>query len=405
MTPQWFLGVSMLLLSAACVNGFLPLTERLAASPQQQQRRRRLAPSSNWSPVALSSTMSSYLLPGIEAIQQHNAELLEKLEALKKSNYFRLYSVDILASCEYMPQELFECYTESCEIYPVEEDVVPPCIKERDRDCGFELDGFGRWDMPTDDYYDIVEFGEGYTGYDGADVWNFIHNRICFEGYSYEDDHWKADYNKAVSGLHSMVSAQIIRGIQEKVDAEEEFTPEEKWTNPAMEFNRRLSPAGETPQAIDNLYFLMMLLLRAVKESKERILDDQRAGCMNDLDSQTLLSLYDSALLSNESAGKVSMASQKLHDHATKDKDSVEALWEARMRTRDLVRIMNCVQCNKCRLHGKIATMGVSTALQILVGWTGEGKDPRQVHRVEIATLLTTLHKCSRAIELCLKMQ
>ena len=68
--------------------------------------------------------MSSYLLPGIEAIQQHNAELLDKLEELKESNYFRLYSVDILASCEYMPQELFECYTESCEIYPVEEDVV-----------------------------------------------------------------------------------------------------------------------------------------------------------------------------------------------------------------------------------------------------------------------------------------
>ena len=38
--------------------------------------------------------------------------------------FFRLYSVDILASCEYMPQELFECYSESCEIYPVDDDEV-----------------------------------------------------------------------------------------------------------------------------------------------------------------------------------------------------------------------------------------------------------------------------------------
>ena len=67
---------------------------------------------------------SSDLLPGIEAIQQYNAELLSKLEALRESDYFRLYSVDILGSCEYMAQELFECYTESCEIYPVDDDAV-----------------------------------------------------------------------------------------------------------------------------------------------------------------------------------------------------------------------------------------------------------------------------------------
>ena len=62
--------------------------------------------------------------PGIQAIQQYNADLLDRLETLRESNYFRLYSVDILGSCEYMPQELFECYTESCEIYPVDEEEV-----------------------------------------------------------------------------------------------------------------------------------------------------------------------------------------------------------------------------------------------------------------------------------------
>jgi hypothetical protein len=64
------------------------------------------------------------LLPGISAIDQANDELFEKLERLREIPYFRFYSVDILASCEYMPQELFECYTETCEIYPEDEDVV-----------------------------------------------------------------------------------------------------------------------------------------------------------------------------------------------------------------------------------------------------------------------------------------
>lgn len=89
--------------------------------------QRRLA--ATWNKLGLSSIQSSYLTPGIEAIQQHNEELLGKLEVLKESNYFRLFSVDILASCEYMAQELFECYTESCEIYPVDEDQVSELVR------------------------------------------------------------------------------------------------------------------------------------------------------------------------------------------------------------------------------------------------------------------------------------
>jgi hypothetical protein len=66
------------------------------------------------------------LLPGIAAIDAANDNLFEKLDALRDKPYFRLYSVDILASCEYIPQELFECYSQSCEIYPVDEEEVSP---------------------------------------------------------------------------------------------------------------------------------------------------------------------------------------------------------------------------------------------------------------------------------------
>jgi len=70
------------------------------------------------------------------------------------------------------------------------------------------------------------------------------------------------------------------------------------------------------------------------------------------------------------------------------------------MRCRDLLRIVNCVQCNKCRLHGKVAIMGLSTALQILVGRKGEGSDVEKIHRVGLAALIATLDKFSRAAEL-----
>jgi ERO1-like protein alpha len=265
----------------------------------------------------------------------------------------------------------------------------------------FDLDGWARWDMPTDDYYDAFVNAEGYTGYDGSEVWNFIHNRICFQGYGYNDDHWKADFNRAISGLHSMVSAQVIRGIQERVDSGRSFTDEEVWTDPRKEFERRLGPNGETPMAMENMYFCYMLLLRAVAEATTRLVQDCSAGkviCpINDLKG-----LLSNPLFQNES---VRVASRKLHDHAIQDIDSNGALWEARLRCRDLVKITNCVQCNKCRLHGKIGVLGLATALQLLVGQRGEGGDPNKVHRVELAALLTTLHKFSTAIQFCQEMK
>jgi Endoplasmic Reticulum Oxidoreductin 1 (ERO1) len=81
--------------------------------------------------TALSSNED--LLPGIAAINESNDELNAKLSKICHHLFFRLFSVDILASCEYMPQELFECYTETCEIYPEDEDAVGTNM-QRDRE-------------------------------------------------------------------------------------------------------------------------------------------------------------------------------------------------------------------------------------------------------------------------------
>jgi hypothetical protein len=82
----------------------------------------KLAASSSSSASAISSNED--LLPGIAAIDKMNADLLAKLGPLRELPYFRLYSVDMLGSCEYMPQDLFECYSQTCEVYPVEDESV-----------------------------------------------------------------------------------------------------------------------------------------------------------------------------------------------------------------------------------------------------------------------------------------
>ena len=57
----------------------------------------------------------------------------------------------------------------------------------------------------------------------------------------------------------------------------------------------------------------------------------------------------------------LSRAAALLREHA----DSEEAApWKIRLRTRDLLGVMNCVQCNLCRLHGKVTVAGFAAALQ-----------------------------------------
>lgn len=252
-------------------------------------------------------------------------------------------------------------------------------------------------DMPSEDYYDTSQFKEEYTGYDGSDIWKFIHERICFQEIDENDEDWKADFNKAVSGLHSMISAQIIKSLEQKIE-DDDLNDDDQWTDPLVEYERRLSPSGENKHAMDNMYFGYMLLLSAVGKARDRLLQDCDSGKIDSDAADKLKSVINFALLDDPT---IVVASGKLHDHAMKDADS---MWEARMRTRELMRIMNCVQCNKCRLHAKISVLGLSTALQVLLGRSGEGGDATRIHRVELAAMMTTLSKFSSSIRYCTNM-
>lgn len=94
---------------------------RIQFSPHLEVQRK---PIIKFRDLSIQSQATDDLAPGIDAINSMNGDLEQMLNTLRDQPYFRLYSVDMLGSCEYMPQELFECYSETCEIYPVDEDEV-----------------------------------------------------------------------------------------------------------------------------------------------------------------------------------------------------------------------------------------------------------------------------------------
>jgi ERO1-like protein alpha len=57
---------------------------------------------------------------------------------------------------------------------------------------------------------------------------------------------------------------------------------------------------------------------------------------------------------------------------------------------------LDCVSCQKCRLHGKIQLLGMGTALKMLL--LPEALIASSVTRAELVALFNTLHKFGKAI-------
>ena len=103
-----------------------------------------------------------------------------------------------------------------------------------------------------------------------------------------------------------------------------------------------------------------MIVLRALREMRPRLDACNYLGEGGDV--QPIIRQVTSALLLRDAA--VQRAAQS----ASTPGETVFA-WKMRLRTRDLLRIMNCVK-NRAA-HGKVAALGVSSALQVLLGTRG----------------------------------
>jgi hypothetical protein len=382
----------MLLIEAACTAALhahiAPAPLQMAAVAQVSRGRSHLMLADAAGAELRNYGLAEWLPDSIAACRAENSAVLPLLLDLKTRRFFRFYAVDLLAGCMYMPSEEVPCDLGECEVDPVDE--VPTELEQRDEsEADFELDSWARWDQPSDftEYYDLGENPEGHTGYDGSDVWNFIHTKICFQkDVDSVGNEWKGDFNRAVSGLHSTVSAQIV-GDLESADPGKALA----------EYKRRLR---DEPAAVDNLYYAYMLTLCGISAARERLDNCGYLGEGEEL-LESMRALTSSALLTDDA---VQLAASNLREHC----DSAGASsWKLRMRTRDLLHVMNCVQCNACRLHGKVMALGLAASLQVLLGLQGRGEegcnrppDPTSLHRVEVAAMVTLAGKLSAACEL-----
>lgn len=358
-----------------------------AAAPAREGAWRRRVSTAEASLAQVASSVSVRLATELQ--------LLSLLDEARSLPFFSQFSIDMLAGCAYIDEELEECDMDSCEILPIEP--TPDALLARDAsERTFELDSWARMDVPSADYYDLVAYPEDYTGYNGSHVWRFAYDQL---GFGDQTSHgWRAVFDRTVSGVHASVSCHVCDGAEDDESC-------------AREFERRL---GSHPDRLANLDFALCLVACAVAEARSWLPGyDFDVGLPEDAQRATTLvqKLLAQEVLADPALREAAAALRE--DAATATEciinRNVEAewleekgIWQMRQRSRAMLRAMDCVQCGVCRLHGKVCWLGVATALKLI--YTHDQAPNKPLARVEVAALLVALEKLASSARFAAEM-
>ena len=308
------------------------------------------------------------------------------------------------------------------------ENVGESCVVEYDDECD-DRD----YCIPEDesatakgDYVSLVNNPERFTGYAGRDVWDAIYRENCFskeapvstsaakEGsnnfiqaandlrtviqknspsteLTLDDDCLeKRVFHRIISGMHASISTHICFDYLNQTTG--------TWGPNLQCYSDRLA---NHPERVSNLYFDYAILLRAV--TKLRTYLKNYTFCSGDLaqDKDTkakILYLADTAA-----------TYPPIFDENTMFQDpdvGGDLKGDFRNRFRNVSRLMDCVGCDKCRLWGKLQTVGYGTALKVLFEYDElkNGENP-PLRRTDLVALVNTLDRVSNSLTALNKMR
>lgn len=362
-------------------------------------------------------------------IDDLNGAIRPYIEELVKTPYFRYFKLDLDKQCKFWNAEHF-CATENCavEILPPsqynwsdisDENLRPsklgqinraestnsPAASENQEGTCEDLDYCHLDDDHHCVYVNLLNNPERFTGYGGSqsfDIWKAIYSENCFPNtnpMSMTDNNTEPErcieknlFYRLISGMHASIAVHLSNEFL--CSSTGEFYPDLKvFMERVGKYNDRLS----------NVYFNYALLSQALSklstfypiiQSIENGNDSEKARQMflsNSTSINDYRNLFDS-IVSN-------LETNTLFDPSGffKSDNADELKSEFRARFRNVSAIMDCVGCDRCRMWGKLQTIGYGTALKILF----ESDDPSRLkfRRIELVALINTFDRLSKSVE------
>jgi len=377
----------------------------------------------------------------METVEEANAhQLYALLTELSEATFFRLINVNMEGKCPYWggPEvDEPECESKSdetavplCTVGPGEEsnpfasnpfsfsspsmpmteaeDFVDQTISpEEDEviatvteaDCSneelptFWLDMCSAIPTNASDYVNLQLNKESYTGYNGSHVWQAIYNENCLQRTGGHDNNMCYEERvlyRLLSGMHAATNTHIARYYY----APSKRKNRSEWEPNLEYFSRQFH--GH-PERLKNLHFAFVVLLRSIRRGTPYLSSydfgagDPEAGVR----AQALVRrLLDSSIL------KSCSAVFDAFDEGLLFREQQAPWWSLKKQFKgvfhNVSRVLDCVSCQKCRLHAKVTMLGFGAALKMLL------LPPELLatafSREEIVALFNTLAKFSSAI-------
>jgi hypothetical protein len=240
-------------------------------------------------------------------------------------------------------------------------------------------------------FVDLIENPERFTGYvgEGANkIWKAIYDENCFTppknplaSLNWNKCEEKQMFYRIVSGLHSSITVHLAyEWYNQKTN---------NWETNFDIFDERV---GKFPDRLGNMYFDYMLMYRAITKLGGHL--RKLKFNADDLKQDKFIQK------SIKNITEISPDCPKNFDRVLFASNSKpEVVEEMKRRFRNITAIMDCVSCERCRLWGKIQTLGVGTALKVL--FASENKSSwskMKLRRCEIVALFNTFGRISESI-------
>lgn len=187
------------------------------------------------------------------------------------------------------------------------------------------------------------------------------------------------------------------------------FFPPKKGVRNAWGANpKRITELFAThPARVKNLQFAFVVLLRALRKAAPQLYEYPivTGDDSEDVRTRALLHrLLDSHIL--KSCAKVFSAfDESMLFHESPEILSTTAVLKTTFKGvfRNISKVLDCVSCQKCKLHGKMQLLGIGAALKVLL--TPPGMLESSLSREEVIALVNTIGKFSHAITTLKELQ
>lgn len=369
------------------------------------------------------------------SIDSINANIRPLVKELVKSNYFRHFKLDLDKSCKFWDARHF-CATENCAVDVLEIPNYNWSVVSDELQPG-QLGKINRTDPSSlevaetcedfdychiDDghhcvFVDLVSNPERFTGYGGAEsfaVWRAIYAENCFPNTApmlmdadapLEQCAVKNVFYRLVSGMHASISVHLSNDF---------LCPETgEFYQSLRTFMERV---GTHNDRLSNIYFNYAVLAEALVRLEEIIPLGDFIASRNELvsagsRSSSNHSAVGTAANSEDHKAGDQLVSELIPQLASNtllntsaifslDPSSIELKNEFRQRFKNISAIMDCVGCDRCRMWGKVQTIGYGTALKILFESDGaEATSKLKFRRIEIVALVNTFDRLSKSVE------